>query len=99
MNAKKQKRVKAPSCKYSLLLELLSESRVCITREGINFVRVDLKWLVRLEHWSNYTLERVFGVQNLKIWVTFFYCFLPFDNYLEKIPVTLFDYFSNSFNF
>jgi len=46
VNARKQKRVKAPSCKYSLLPELLSESRVCITREGINFVRVDLKWFV-----------------------------------------------------
>ncbi len=46
MNARKQKRVKAPSCKYSLLPELLSKSCVCITREEINFVRVDLKWLV-----------------------------------------------------
>ena len=46
MNARKQKKAKAPSCKYSLLVELLCESRVCITREGINFVRVDLKWLV-----------------------------------------------------
>ena len=46
MNARKQKREKAPTCKYSLLLELLGEVPIFITREGINFVRVDLKWLV-----------------------------------------------------
>jgi len=46
VNARKQKREKAPSCKYSLLPELLSESCVCITRDGIDFVRIDLKWLV-----------------------------------------------------
>ena len=67
MNARKQKRVKAPICKYSLLLELLGEVRICITREGINFVRVDLKWLVGARTLGNYTLERVFGVQNLKV--------------------------------
>ena len=92
MNARKQKRVKAPNCKYSLLPELLSKSRVCITREGINFVRIDFKWL--LEHWSNYTLERVFGVQNLKVWAIFFYCFLTFDNSLEKISNDLFGYYN-----
>ena len=46
MNARKQKRVKAPSCKYSLPPEFLSESRICIAREGIDFLRVDLEWLV-----------------------------------------------------
>ena len=52
-----------------------------------------------LGHWVNYTLERVFGVQNLKVWAIFFYCFLTFDNFLEKIPINLFDYSSNSFKF
>ena len=43
MNARKQKRVKAPSCKYSFLLELLNESRVCIAREVIDFLRINLE--------------------------------------------------------
>ena len=67
MNARKQKRVKAPICKYSFLVEMLGEVRICIAREEIDFVSVDLKWLVRTRTLGNYTLEKVFGVQNLKV--------------------------------
>jgi hypothetical protein len=40
---------------------------------------------MELGHQVKYTLERVFGVQNLKVRTIFFYCFLPFDNCLKKI--------------
>ena len=54
---------------------------------------------MELGHGVNYTLERVFGVQNFKVWAIFFYYFLSLDNCLEKIPINLFDYPSNYFNF
>ena len=43
MNARKQRRVKAVSCKYSLMRVLSGESCDCITGEEIDFERIDFK--------------------------------------------------------
>ena len=48
MNARKQRRVKAVSCKYSLMRVLLGESCDCITGEEIDFERIDLKYQLEL---------------------------------------------------
>ena len=48
MNARKQRRVKVVSCKYSLMRVLLGESCGCITGEEINFERVDFKMSLEL---------------------------------------------------
>ena len=60
MNARKQRRVKAVSCKYSLMRVLLGESCDCITGEEIVFVRVGLKILTGTSLQKYYTREKVF---------------------------------------
>ena len=48
MNARKQRRVKAVSCKYSLMRVLSGESCDCITGEEIDFERIDFKMSLEL---------------------------------------------------
>ena len=66
MNARKQRRVKAVSCKYSLMRVLLGESCDCITGEEIDFERIDFKISTGTSLRKYYTLEKVFSVQNLE---------------------------------
>jgi hypothetical protein len=66
VNARKQRRVKAVSCKYSLMRVLLGESCDCITGEEINFERIDCEISTDCEITTGtslrkyYTLEKVF---------------------------------------